>query len=124
MQDWGMRYWGRVKSEYKSVLRMLLKLDMNIIMTAHQKDVYGPGMQKVGVGPDSMKGDNYFFDNVFKLDVVNDKAVATTIKQRVEPLEPPKFPPQFDWSYANFLKFYGAEIIEKEAKPIEMATSA
>ena len=35
-QDWGVRYWGRVKSEYKSILRLLLKLDMNIIMTAHE----------------------------------------------------------------------------------------
>lgn len=122
LQDFGMRYWGRVKSNYKAMLRMLLRLDMNIIMTAHQKDIYGSSMNKIGVGPDSMKGDNYFFDNVFQLNVSNDKAVATTIKQRSEPLYPPKFPDQFEWSYENFCKFYGKEIIEREAVPVLMAS--
>lgn len=120
--DFGMRYWGKVKSNYKSMLRMLLNLDMNIIMTAHQKDVYGAGMQKLGVGPDSMKGDNYFFDNVFQLNVSGGRAVATTIKQRSEPMYPPKFPEQFEWSYNNFCDYYGKEIIEKEATPVLMAT--
>jgi hypothetical protein len=124
LQDFGMRYWGRVKSEYKSMLRMLLKLDMNIIMTAHQKDIYGSNMSKVGVGPDSMKGDNYFFDNVFQLSVGGGKAIATTIKQRSEPLDPPKFPEQFEWSYENFLKFYGKDIIERQAVPVAMASPA
>ena len=123
LQDFGMRYWGRVKSNYKAMLRMLLKLDMNILMTAHQKDIYGPNMSKMGVGPDSMKGDNYFFDNVFQLNVLNDKAIATTIKQRSEPLYPPKFPERFDWSYENFCNFYGKEVIERVAVPVEMASS-
>lgn len=123
LQDFGVRYWGRVKSNYKAMLRMLLKLDMNIIMTAHQKDIYGQNMSKLGVGPDSMKGDNYFFDNVFQLNVVNDKATATTIKQRSDPLYPPKFPDNFEWSYENFCKFYGKNIIERETVPVEMATA-
>ena len=124
LQDFGMRYWGRVKSEYKSFLRLLLKLDMNLILTSHQKDIYGPNMQKVGIGPDSMKGDDYVFDYVFRLNVVGDKAVAITEKQRSEPLEPQKFPPEFEWSYKNFLKFYGTEIIEREAVAVPMATAA
>lgn len=124
LQDFGMRYWGRVKSNYKSMLRLLLALDMNIIMTAHQKDIYGASMSKIGVGPDSMKGDNYFFDNVFQLNVINDKAVATTIKQRSEPLYPPRFPKDFEWSYENFCNFYGKESIERDAVPVALANSA
>lgn len=121
LQDFGMRYWGRVKSNYKAMLRMLLKLDMNIIMTAHQKDIYGSSMNKIGVGPDSMKGDNYFFDNVFQLNVVNGKAIANTIKQRSEPLYPPKFPDSFEWSYDNFCDYYGKDILERASVPVEMA---
>lgn len=123
LQDFGMRYWGRVKSNYKAMLRMLLQLDMNIIMTAHQKDIYGSGMSKIGVGPDSMKGDNYFFDNVFQLRVENNKAIASTIKQRSDPLYPPKFPDQFEWSYDNFCNFYGREAIERIAVPVAMSTT-
>lgn len=122
LQDFGMRYWGRVKSNYKAMLRMLLQLDMNIIMTAHQKDIYGGSMNKIGVGPDSMKGDNYFFDNVFQLNVADNKAIANTIKQRSEPLYPPRFPDSFEWSYENFCNFYGKEILEKESTPTTMAS--
>lgn len=121
LQDFGMRYWSRVKSEYKSFLRMLMQLDLNLIITSHQKDIYGPNMQKVGIGPDSMKGDEYVFDYVFRLGIRNDTAIAITEKQRSEPLEPQRFPHEFEWSYANFLKFYGKDIIEKEAVPVSMA---
>jgi hypothetical protein len=124
LQDFGMRYWGRVKGEYKAFLRMLMQLDMNLILTSHQKDVYGPNMQKVGIGPDSMKGDEYVFDYVFRLNVVGDKAVAITEKQRSEPLEPQKFPAQFEWSYKNFVKFYGEQIIERESEPLLLASAS
>lgn len=122
IQDFGMRYWGRVKSDYKSALRALLKLDTNVIITSHQKDVYGPGMQKIGVGADSMKGDNYVFDYVFRLENVGGKRIAITEKERAE-IGKPKFPESFEWSYENFCKFYGTEILEREAKPVEMATA-
>lgn len=121
IQDFGMRYWGRVKAEYKSIQRMLLSLDMNVIITSHQKDVYGAGMQKVGVGPDSMKGDSYVFDMVFRLDNINGKRIAFTEKERAE-IGKNKFPESFEWSYANFTKFYGQDIIERVASPVVMAT--
>jgi len=121
IQDFGMRYWGKVKSDFKAVQRLMLALDMNVIITAHQKDVYGNGMQKLGVGPDSMKGDEYLFDIVFRIDRVGGKLMAYKIKERSEPMDSPKFPNEFEWSYENFVKFYGKEIIEKEAKPMAMA---
>jgi hypothetical protein len=121
LQDFGMRYWGRVKSEYKSIQRLLMALDMNVIVTSHQKDVYGAGMQKLGVGPDSMKGDLYFFDYVFQLDLVGGKRVAKTIKERAE-IGENKFPETFEWSYSNFEKFYGGDVLKRSATPVTMAT--
>jgi GTPase SAR1 family protein len=121
LQDFGPRYWGRVKSEMKAWQRMLLNLDMNIIVTAHQKDVYGQGMVKLGVSFDSMKGDDYFFDYVFRLDKVNGKRMAYTVKERAE-VGKNKFPESFEWSYEAFKKFYGAEIMEKSNVPVEMAS--
>lgn len=123
MADWGFRYWARVKSEYKSVTRMAMQLDMNLIVTSHQKDIYGSGMQRVGIGPDSMKGDDYLFDYVFQLDNIGGKRMARTIKERA-PIGKAKFPQEFVWSYENFCKFYGQEVLEKEAKPVAMATPA
>jgi len=121
LQDFGMRYWGRIKSEYKAIQRMLMALDMNIIVLSHQKDVYGPGMQKIGVGADTMKGDEYFFDYVFQLENKDGKRIAKTVKERAE-IGKNKFPPEFEWSYEAFKKFYGATVIEKASTPVSMAT--
>lgn len=122
MQDFGMRYWGKVKGEYKAIQRLIMRLDMNVIVTAHQKDVYGNGMQKVGVSFDSMKGDDYFFDYVFRLDVdKGEKRWAVRVKERSE-IGKNKFPETFEWSYDNFLKYYGKEEIEREAEAVALAS--
>jgi hypothetical protein len=121
LQDFGPRLWGRIKSEYKSVQRLLMSLDLNIIVTAHQKDIYGNGMTKIGVGPDSMKGDDHFYDFVFRMEERGGKRIVKTMKQRSE-IGEPKFPDEFEWTYESFLKYYGREIIEKESKPLQLAT--
>lgn len=122
LQDFGFRYWAKVKSDYKSVMRMLLACDMNVILTAHQKDVYGEGMKKVGFGSDSMKGDEHIFDYVFQL-VMDSKGRRTAItkKERAE-VGKNKFPAEFEWSYANFKVYYGAESLERESTPVPLAT--
>ena len=46
VQDFGLRYWGKVKSDFKGLQRLTLQLDMNVIVTSHQKDVYGGSFSK------------------------------------------------------------------------------
>jgi GTPase SAR1 family protein len=121
VQDFGMRYWSRVKSDFKGLQRMIMALDMNVIVTSHQKDQYGPNMSKIGVTYDSMRGDDYLYDLVFKLENKGGKRVAVTIKERAE-IGKPKFPDEFEWSFENFKKFYGAEIIERAAVPVLLAS--
>lgn len=120
-QDFGMRYWGRVKSDFKAFQRMLLAIDTNIIILSHQKDQYGEGMKKIGVTFDSMKGEDYLYDLVFRLENKGGKRIAVTVKERSE-IGKNKFPPEFEWSYEAFCKYYGAEIIQKEAVPVQLAT--
>jgi tRNA(Ile)-lysidine synthase TilS/MesJ len=122
MGDFGFQYWGKVKRDYKALQRLILRLDMNVIVTAHQKDVYGEGFTKLGVTFDSMKDDDYFYDFVFRLEKGNTKKerIAITEKERAEP-DKNKFPDEFPWSYENFLKFYGQEEIERKPQPIPMA---
>jgi GTPase SAR1 family protein len=121
VQDFGVRYWGKVKGDFKGLQRMLTRLDMNIIVTAHQKDVYGQNFSKLGVTFDSMKGDDYFFDLIFRIVKRGSDRIAITEKERAEVGEG-KFPPEFVWSYENFCKYYGAEVIERKAVPVVMAT--
>jgi hypothetical protein len=121
VQDFGMRYWGRVKSDFKGLQRMLMALDMNVIVTSHQKLLYGSNMSVIGVGADSMKGDEYLFDLIFRIEKRGRERVAVTIKERAE-IGQAKFPDEFVWSYENFTKYYGKEVIEREAAPVVMAT--
>lgn len=121
MGDFGLRFWGKVKSDYKAIQRLILRLDMNVIVTAHQKDVYGTNSSKVGVAPDSMKGDSYFFDNVIRLEKRGKDRIAVVEKERAE-IGKNKFPEEFVWSYENFRKFYGGEVLERKATAVRMAT--
>ena len=121
MGDFGLRFWGKIKSDYKSIQRLINRLDMNVIVTAHQKDVYGSNSIKVGVSFDSMKGDDYFFDNVVRLEKRGQQRFAIMEKERAE-IGKNKFPSEFEWSYENFLKFYGAKAIEKKAEAMKLAT--
>lgn len=120
-QDFGVRYWGKVKGEMKSIHRILLQLDMNIIATSHQKDVYSTGMSKIGVTFDSMRGDDYIYDLIFRLKKEGNSRIAVTEKERAE-IGLQKFPQEFEWSYENFCNFYGKEIIEKQSTPLVLAT--
>jgi len=121
IQDFGVRYWAKVKADFKSFERLLLSLDMNVIVTAHQKDVYGQGFTKLGVTFDSMRGDDYVFDLVFRIERRNGLVYAIKEKERALPGKN-RFPNEFEWSYENFLEYYGKDVIEREAKPVELAT--
>lgn len=121
VQDFGLRFWSKVKGNFKAILRLLLQIDMNVIVTAHQKDVYGGNSNKIGVTFDSMKGDDYLFDLIFRVERRNDELIAIKVKERAE-VGQQKFPDLFTWSYDNFCKFYGKEVIERQSNQIEIAT--
>lgn len=121
-QDFGMRFWGKVKGDFKGLQRLMLALDMNCVILSHQKDVYGTSFSKIGVTFDSMKGDDYLFDLVFRVERKNGDLMAYKVKERAE-IGKERFPAEFIWSYENFCKFYGKEIIEKDSTPVVMATA-
>lgn len=122
LQDFGFRYWAKVKQDYKAIMRMLLAFDGNVILTAHQKDVYGEGMKKVGFGSDSMRGDEHLFDYVFQLTTnAKGQRTALTKKERSE-VGKGRFPQEFEWSYKNFQIYYGKEALERESTPTPLAS--
>jgi len=122
LQDFGPRYWGKVKGETRRLRRLLTDLDMNVIITAHQKDLYGENMTKLGVTFDSDVKDGYFFDFIFRLEKRGDKRFAVTEKKR-EDLGTQIFPAEFEWSYENFCNFYGKDIVERASTPVPMASA-
>ena len=110
LEDYGMRFWTKVKKDHKRIREKLLTLDMNIIVTCHQKDQYGKNQQIIGVTADTEKSDRFIYDYVFRLIKRGKKYIALTEKQRV-PIGKQGFPNEFEWNYNNLIKFYGKEEI-------------
>jgi len=120
LEDFGYRYWDKVKRDWKRILDLLKQLDMNVIINAHEKNKYGSNQNIIGVTSDSDKSDEYFFDFVFRLIKRGQEYKAITEKQRILPLaidpEAKRFPKEFTWDYPNLLKFYHKEYLEKSTK--------
>jgi len=121
LEDFGYRYWDKVKRDWRRILGTLKQLDMNVICNAHQKDKYGDNMKIIGVTSNSDKTDEFAFDFVFRFIVRGkDQYKAICEKQRILPIEidpeAKRFPKEFDWNYPNLLKFYNKEYIEKPTK--------
>lgn len=120
LEDFGYRYWDKVKRDWKDFIDTIRQLDMNVIVTAHQKNKYGTGTQIIGVTSDSDKDDEHVWDFVFHIIKRGLDHRALTEKQRVLPLkidpEAVRFPEEFEWDYANLIKFYNREYIERPTK--------
>jgi len=119
LQDFGFRYWDKVKRDWRRIIDALRNLDMNVIVNAHQKDKYGPNQSIIGIASDSEKNDEYVFDFVFRLITRGKEFKAITEKQRVLPVEldpeSKQFPKEFFWNYNNLLNFYNQEYLECES---------
>ena len=110
LEDFGMRFWQKCKPDYKRIIKKILKLNMNVIVTAHQKDKYS-GQNLIGVTSDSEKGDEHDFDFVFRLyKQGKEEFYAQTIKQRILPGEN-RFPDTFSWNYENLIQFTNANLV-------------
>ena len=118
MQDFGPGYWAKVKREQRGVINVIKKIDMNVIVTAHEKPMYAPGggFQVVGQTYDGVKGLDYLFDTVLRLVLVGDKRVAYTQKDRTH-----KFPAQFDYDFDTIRKLWG-DSLTQASEPIVLAT--
>lgn len=124
-EDPGGMAFGRHKvaadRKIKHLLNLLLRLDMNVIITSHAKIMWGEGMTKLGNTFDCYAKLDYLFDLVFEVQKRGkDNRVGMVKKTRVA-----EFPEGevFPFSYAEIAKRYGASILEAVAKPLNLATS-
>ncbi|MAG17651.1 MAG: hypothetical protein CMJ21_06230 [Phycisphaerae bacterium] len=116
--EWG-RHYGAANQQMKRVANLIMSLDMNVVVTAHAKPVYGDGMKQVGITFDGWKRLDYLFDVAFELEKRGQKRVAKVIKTRIA-----AFPDGdcFEWSYDAIANRYGRDILEKQAGAVTLAT--
>ncbi len=115
--DFG-RHYSDANKQIKHLLNLLLRLDMNVIITSHSKNEYGQNMSVLGQTFDCYKKLDYLFDLVFEIQKRGKERVALVKKSRIE-----KFPDTetFPFSYDDIAKRYGKEVLERDAVAQELA---
>ena len=115
------RHYGYANQKFKRLCTLLTSIDMNVIVTAHEKNEYGDEMKIVGKTFDGYKKLDYVFDLWLQLDRERGKPerYATVAKTRLI-----EFPDgdRFEWSYAELAKRFGDERLGKAADQVALAT--
>jgi hypothetical protein len=115
-----MRVWRDRDKTMRRITSLVLSLDMNVVVTAHGKINYGDNFTKLGTTYDGWKKWPFLFDLVLELVKIGGKRIAKVKKTRME-----EFPDgeEFEWNYAELAKRLGADNLEREAKPVVLATT-
>jgi AAA domain len=110
--DFG-RHYNEANKSVKHLLNLLLRLDMNVIITAHAKNEYGQNLSVLGQTFDCYKKLDYLFDLVFEVQKRGKDRFAIIKKTRVE-----SFPEGevFPFSYNEIANRYGRNILEKKSE--------
>lgn len=106
------RHYSEAGKYMKHLLNLLLRLDMNVIITSHSKNEYGQGMSVLGQTFDCYKKLDYLFDLVFEIQKRGKERVGIVKKTRIESFGDGE---TFPFSYAEIAKRYGKDILEKES---------
>lgn len=111
----------------KALMVLLTRLDLNVVITSHQKAKWVKGRDSQGRETLAQEGDtfdcmsklDYMFDLALKIEKRGKDRFAQVIKTRVE-----EFPEDtvLPFSYAEFAKRYGMERMEAAAVPVALAT--
>lgn len=112
-------HYGKANKQMKKLLNLLLRLDMNVIITSHSKTKYGENLTALGETFDCYKKLDYLFDLVIEITKNDQERLAFVRKSRIASLEENS---QFVFSYQHLAELYGKDIIEKESKNEELAT--
>jgi len=112
-------HYGSANKKMKQLLNLLLRLDMNVIITAHAKNEYGSNLVVLGQTFDCYKKLDYLFDLVFEIQKRGKDRIGLIKKSRIE-----SFPDgdQFPFSYDEIANRYGREILERDAIAEILAT--
>jgi hypothetical protein len=116
--DFG-RHYSEANKRIKHLLNLLLRLDMNVIITSHAKNEYGQNMAVLGQTFDCYKKLDYLFDLVFEIQKRGKERVGLIKKSRIH-----TFPDcdQFPFSYDEIATRYGRDILERDSIAEQLAS--
>lgn len=113
------RHYTEANKQMKHLLKLLLRLDMNVIITAHAKNEYSSDMKVMGQTYDCYKKLDYLFDLVFEIQKRGKERVGIVKKSRIKTFGDAE---QFPFNYEEIAHRYGRHILEREAAVEVLAT--
>lgn len=113
------RHYGEANKKVKRLLDLLLRLDMNVIITAHSKNEYGDQMKVIGQTFDGYKKLDYLFDLVIEIQKAGKQRFGVVRKSRIQAFDELE---RFPFSYDAIAEKYGRHILEKTAEQQVLAT--
>lgn len=113
------RHYNEANKKMKRLLALLIRLDMNVIITSHSKNEYGKDMTVLGQTYDCYKKLDYLFDLVLEVKVRGSERTAIVRKSRID-----TFPvdSNFKFSYDEIADRYGRQTLERDVTPEVLAT--
>lgn len=113
------RHVTAANSKMKQLVNLLLRIDMNVIITCQAKKEYGGKMEVIGQTYNCYNRLGYMFDLVFEAQIRGDNHIGVVRKSRID-----SFPmrDKFDFNYEEIRKRYGSEIMEKAVVSETLAT--
>lgn len=108
----------------KRLAALLLRLDMNVILTAHAKTKWsrvGGDLKEMGRTFDGYSKLEYLFDLVVEVERRGQERVGIVRKSRIESFTDAEV---FPFSYDNVAEKYGRQILERAAEAVSLATPA
>jgi len=115
------RHYNEANKYMKRLLNLLLRLDMNVIITSHAKNEYGANLAVLGQTFDCYKKLDYLFDLVIEIEKRGGERVGIIKKTRIKTFEEGM---QFPFNYQSIAEKYGKDVIEREAVSQEFITKA
>lgn len=114
------RHYNEASKRVKHLYNLLLRLDMNVIITSHAKNEYGPNMSVIGQTFDCYKKMDYLFDLILEIQKRGKKErVAVVRGTRLDGFQEDEI---FPFSYEEICHRYGKDILEKECESAVLAS--
>lgn len=113
------RHYGEANKKMKHLCNLLLRLDMNVIITSHAKNEYGQNLSVLGSTYDCYKKLDYIFDLVFEIQKRGKERVGLVKKTRIQSFQDDE---TFPFSYDEIAERYGRKNLEKNAVAEKLAT--
>ena len=95
--------------QFKRLLSLLLRLNMNLILTSHAKTEYGNNMSVVGTTFDCYKKIDYLFDLVIEIKKIGKKSIGLVKKTRIATFDDLE---EFEFGYDVIANKYGRDVME------------